>query len=136
MRRPPTEKVILKNVPFHVNDEDLLKYMYSLPDVSIQTKHIIPARLRNETSELTPYLSGDEFLYIRGDFRRVSPSLISINNYKCCVLHHSQTLACNRCRDLGHTASNTEAGDAFCDEPNVITIRAQKTFFVTITSML
>ena len=58
-------------------------------------------------SELTPYLSGDRFLYIRGDFRRVLPSLISINNYKCRVLHHSQALACNNCRYLGHTANNT-----------------------------
>ena len=126
MRRQPTEKVIFKNVPFHVNDDDLLKYMYSLPDVNVQTKHIIPARLRNEKSELTPYLSGDRFLYIRGDFRRVLPSLITINNYKCRVLHHSQALACKRCRYLGHTANNTEACDAFCDEPNVITIRSQK----------
>ena len=46
MRRAQTEKV----VPFHVNDDDLLKYMYSPPDVNVQTKHIIPARLRNEKS--------------------------------------------------------------------------------------
>ena len=122
MRRAPIEKVIFKNVPFHVNDDDLLKYMYSLPDVNVQTKHIIPARLRNEKSELTYYLSVDRFPYIRGDFRRVLPSLISINNYKYHVLQHSQAVACNRCRYLGHTASNTEACDAFCDEPNVIII--------------
>ena len=30
--------------------------------------------------ELTPYLSGDRFLYVRGDFRRVLHSMISINN--------------------------------------------------------
>ena len=47
VRRPPTEKVLFKAVPFHVSDDDLLEYMYSNPDIKIQTKRIIPARLRN-----------------------------------------------------------------------------------------
>ena len=67
VRRPPSEKVLFKNVPFHVCDDDLLHYVYSLPDIKVQTKRIIPARQRNRNRELTPYLSGDRFLYVRGD---------------------------------------------------------------------
>ena len=62
VRRPPTEKVLFKNVPFRVSDDDLLTYMYALPDMKVQTKRIIHARLRNNKRELTPYLSGDRFL--------------------------------------------------------------------------
>ena len=48
------------------------------------------------------------FLYIRGDIRRVLPPYISINNQ-------------------GHTASNTEAFHAYCnDHDNIITIWSSK----------
>ena len=129
VRRSPIEKVLFKNVPFHVSDDELLKYMYSSPDIKVHTKHIIPTRLRNKKRELTPYLSGDRFLYVRGDFRRVLPSMISINNYKCRVMHQSQELACRRCQFLGHTVNNT----AVCDDPIVISIRSPKTPYVIIT---
>ena len=127
VRRPPTEKVFFKAVPFHVSDDDLLEYMYSNPDIKILTKRIIPARLRNHKRELTPYLSGDRFLYIIGDFRRVLPPYMSINNHKLRVMHQSQDLACSRCQYLGHTTNNTEACDALCDDQdNIITIRSPK----------
>ena len=83
VRRPPSEKVLFKNVTFHVRDDDLLHYIYSNPDMKVQTKRIIPARLRNRNRELTPYLSGDRFLYVRGDLRIVLPPIISINNQQC-----------------------------------------------------
>ena len=78
VRRPPSEKVIFKNVSFHVHDDNLLNYIYSLPDMKVQTKFRIPARLRNMNRELTPYLSGNRFLYVRGDLCRVLPPIISI----------------------------------------------------------
>ena len=126
VRRPPSEKVLFKNVPFHVHDDDLLHYIYSNPDMKVQTKCIIPARLRNRNRELTPYLSGDRFLYVRGDLRRVLPPIISINNHNACVIHQAQDLACNRCRYFGHNASDTKACDAFTNDANIITIRSPK----------
>ena len=123
MRRPLTEKVLFKIV----SDDDLLKFVYSSPDKNVQTKRIIPARLRNKKRELTPYLSGDRFLYVRGDLRRDLPSIVSINNHKCrACMHQSQELACRRCRYMGHISSNTEVCDDFCDDPNVIAIRSPK----------
>ena len=125
-RRPPTERVLFKDLPFHVSDNDILDYLYSTPEVKLQNKKVIPARIRNQKSELTPYLSGDRFIYVRGDFRRVLPSVISINNQKCRVYHQSQDLACSRCRYLGHSSTNIAACDAYSDDPNVITIRSPK----------
>ena len=63
-------------------------------------------------------------MYIRGDFCRVLPSTISINNQKVRILHHSQNLACSRCHYLGHDAKNTESCDAYWEDPNVITIKS------------
>ena len=55
----------------------------------------------------------------------------SVNANRHIVKHSTDSIndastACNRCRYLGHTANDTEACDAFCDEPNVITIRSPK----------
>ena len=41
-RRPPTERVLFKDLPFHVSDEDILDYLYSIPDITIHNKHVIP----------------------------------------------------------------------------------------------
>ena len=56
-RRAPTERVLFKDLPFHVSEEDILDYLYSMPDIKIHSRHIIPARIRNQKSELTPYIS-------------------------------------------------------------------------------
>ena len=63
---------------------------------------------------------------MRGNIKRVLPSLISIGNNKCRVFHKSQELACSRCRYLGHSSGNTEACDAHCLDPNLITIHSAK----------
>ena len=100
--------------------------MFTLPDMNVHTRCLIPVRLRNINRELTPYLSGDRFLYVRGDFRRVLLSKISINNNKVRVLHYAQDSACSRCRYLGYTASDVDACDGFSDDPNIVTIRSAK----------
>ena len=98
-RRPLTEKVLFNDILFHMSDEDLPEYIYSQPNIKIKTKRVIPAQIKNHKRELIPFLSGDRFIY----FRRVLPT-ISIINQKVRVLHHSQDLACSRCRFLGHSA--------------------------------
>ena len=108
-----------------MSDGDLLEYIYSKPNIKIQTKRVIPAQIRNHERGLTPFLSGDRFIYnIRGDFRRVLPSTIIFNHQKVRVLHHSQDLACSRCRYLGHNAKNIESCDAYWEDPNEMTIRS------------
>ena len=75
-----------------MSDEDLLEYIYSQPNIKIETKQVIQALIRNHKRDLTPFLSGDRFIYIIGDFRRVLPSTININHQKVRLLHHSWTL--------------------------------------------
>ena len=55
----------------------------------MQTKQVIQARIRNNKRELTPFLSGERFIYVKSDLRRVLPSTISINNHKIKVQHQS-----------------------------------------------
>ena len=67
VNRVPTEKVILKDLPFHVEDTDIFAYLNSQLDIQITTKNIIHAKLRNQKRELTPFLSGERFMYIKLD---------------------------------------------------------------------
>ena len=72
---------------------------------------------------------------MRGDFRRVLPSIVSINNHKCRVMHQSQELACRWCRYMGHISSNTEGCDGFCDDLNVIAIHSLYVIITSVTEM-
>ena len=65
VKRVPTEKVILKDLPFHVEGTDMFAYLHSQPDIQITTKHIIHVKLRNQKRELIPFLSGERFVYIK-----------------------------------------------------------------------
>ena len=88
-RRVTTEKVTFKDLPFHVEDKDILAYIYSQPDIQITTKNIIQAKLRNQQRELTPFLSGERFVYIKAGVTRALPSVVDINHNKCRIFHPS-----------------------------------------------
>ena len=87
-----------------MSDDDILEYVSSQPNINMQTKRVIQARIRNNKRVLTPFFSGERFIYVRSDLCRVLPSTISINNHKIRVQHQSQESACSRCHYLGHDA--------------------------------
>ena len=66
----PSEKVTFRDLPFEVEDADILDYLYSCPDIRIKTKNILHARMRNANRELTPFYSGERFIYINGGCKR------------------------------------------------------------------
>ena len=78
-----TVKIIFKNLPFHVPDQTLFDYNIFIPSLMLKLKLNIYARLRNEERELTPFESGDRFLYVRTGFKRTMPNVADINHYKC-----------------------------------------------------
>ena len=125
-RRPPTEKVIIKDIPFHMSDDDIFEYVGSQTDINMQTKRVIHARIINNKRELSPFLPGERLIYVRSDLRRVLRSTFSINNHKISVQNESHECACSRCRYLGQDANNTDLCDAYWEHPNVITVKSPK----------
>ena len=123
-RRAPTEKVLFKDLPFQVRDEDILDYLYSRPDIQIKTKHVLMARMRNEQRELTQYYSGDRFIYIKAGCQRVLPSIADIGKHKCRIIHPSQQKACRRCLYTGHSMHDFEMCNAYQSNNEIITIRS------------
>ena len=120
----PTEKVILKDLPFHVEDTDIFAYLNSQPDIQITTRNIIHAKLRNQKRELTPFLSGERFVYIKTGLRRALPSVVDINHNQCRIFHPSQEKSCSRCRYMGHSRQNTEVCNAYTENSDIIPIRS------------
>ena len=120
----PSEKVLFKDVPFEVNDKDLMDYIISQPGMHVKNRNMIHARLRNREGELTSFYSGDRFLYIKGGFRRALPTEINIDHQTCRIQHKSQDLACKRCRYMGHQDQETEKCNAYINNQNMIAIRS------------
>ena len=123
-KRIPTEKITFRDLPFEVRDEDIFDYLLSQPDMKIKTRQIIHAKIRNQNGELTPYYSGDRFVFVQQSFKRVLPSIVDIDHHKCRIIHHSQTLACRRCGFLGHGINDTGSCAAFLDDSDIVTIRS------------
>ena len=63
-RYPSEKKFILRDLPFDVDDVDILDYLYSQPDIHVKNRNLIHARIRNKKRELTPFHSGERFFYM------------------------------------------------------------------------
>ena len=122
----PSEKFLFKDIPFEISDDVLMDYVYSQPDIHVKTRNMIHARLRNKAGQLTPFHSGDRFIYVRGGFRRALPSVVDIDHQRCRIFHHSQEQSCSRCRYIGHRIDDTASCEAYTNEQDIITIRSPK----------
>ena len=120
----PGEKVLFKDLPFDVSDRDIIDYVYSSSDVQIKTKSVLRARIRDISGDLTPFYSGDRFIYIRGGCRRVLPSFADIGSHRCRIFHSSQKQACRRCLNVGHGMHDHDKCMAYYEHENMITIRS------------
>ena len=119
----PNEKVIFKDLPFWVSDGEILKFLKTQPGITIKSG-VIHARLRGYNSKLTQYFSGDRFVFIKGHSQRALHNMAVINYNRCRVWHKSQDDACRRCRNYGHTYTDTDACPAYREDPSVVTIRS------------
>ena len=122
--RYPNEKIMFRDLPFDVPDAHIMDYLLSQPDIQVKTRQVIQARIRNSNGDLTPYYSGDRFVYVGGGIRRALPSFCEVGNYPCRVIHKTQVSSCTRCRYVGHTSTNITSCDAYCDQQDIYTIRS------------
>ena len=66
----PNEKLVFKDTPFSVNDEEMIKFLDNQPGIIVKSG-VITARIWDNDNKLTPFYSGDKFVYVKGLF---SPS--------------------------------------------------------------
>ena len=119
----PNEKILFRDIPIGVSDDDIMGFLHSQPGIIVKTG-VIPARLRDHENKLTTFLSGDRFVYVRGNFSPALHPTAIMGGSKCRVLHKSQYDACLRCRNLDHKTQETHKCDAYSDDLDVITIKS------------
>ncbi len=119
------EKVLFKDLPFWVKDDTIIDFLGSQPDIIVKSG-VISARLRDYNNNLTPFYSGDRFVFVRGKFSPALHQTALIEYNTCRVWHKSQELACKRCRMPGHTKEDIEMCKAFYHDQDIITIRSPK----------
>ena len=62
-----TEKIVFRNVPPHICDEEILDFLHTQPGVIIKSK-VVSGRIRNQKHELSQYYSGEKIVYVKGNF--------------------------------------------------------------------
>ena len=122
----PNEKILFKDLPLHVKDSDIIEFLHGQPGVNVRSK-VISSRIRGSDNKLTPFYSGDRFVYVKGNFSPVLHATASINFNKCRVFHKAQEKACERCKQISHSTADTDKCDAFCNDCNdIIAFRSPK----------
>lgn len=126
MRYLPNERVVIKDLPFWVPNEEITNFLKDQPGITIKSS-VQYAYLRDTDNKLTPFLSGDRFVYIRGNISQALPDKIILDYNTCRVSHKTQSMVCARCRKPGHSHNNTDMCRAFCPaDDSVVTIRSPK----------
>ena len=119
----PNDKALFRDLPQYVSNNAILEFLNDQPGIHVKSG-IIFSRLRDSENKLTPYCSGDRFVYVRGNMSQDIHSTALIEHNKCCVLHKVQETACARCRKTDHATTNTNRCDAFKEDPDTIIIRS------------
>ena len=121
----PDEKIVFKDLPMCLSDKNILDFIDTQPGL-IAKSGVIPGRLRDSAGRLTPFLSGERLVYVKGKFTQAMYTIATINNYKCHVWHKTQKNSCGRYRKMDHTTSQAEKCKAFLCEENVITVKSHQ----------
>ena len=85
----PDEKIVFKDLPMCLSDKNILDFIDTQPGL-IAKSGVIPGRLRDSAGRLTPFLSGERLVYVKGKFTQAMHPIATINNYKCHVWHKTQ----------------------------------------------
>ena len=69
----PNEKVLFRDLPQYVSNNAILEFLNDQPGIHVKSG-IIFSRLRDSENKLTPYCSGDRFVYVRGNMSQAIQS--------------------------------------------------------------
>ena len=124
----PNEKVVFKHIPLSVNDNKIIEFLNEQPGIVVKSG-VIAARIRDSNNKLTPFYSGDRFVYVKGLFTPILHNTDLVDYNKCRIWHQSQERACLRCRNTDHATTDTAKCEAYTDEGHIISIISPKNVF-------
>ena len=77
------EKVVFRDVPFSVNDKEIIKFLNDQSEITV-TSGVISARIRANDNTLTPFYNGDKFVFVKGLL------LLSTHSHEFGALYYSR----------------------------------------------
>ena len=119
----PNEKIVLKDIPVWVPDSDVIQFLNNQQGIIVKSG-VITARFRDQNNKLTPYFTGDRFVFVKRKMTKALHHSALINYAKCLIWHTSQEVACRRCRHIGHLSTNLKECNAYMEDQDIITIRS------------
>ena len=117
------KKIVLKDIPTWVPDLDVLQFLNKQNGIIVKSR-VITVRFRDQNNKLTPFFTGDRFVFVKGEMAQALHHSALIDYAKCQVWHKRQELACRRCMHIGHISTNLKACDAYLEDQSIITIRS------------
>ena len=115
----PNEKIVLRDL----RNNAIQEFLKDQPGISVKSV-VMFSCIRDNENKLTPFCTGDRFVYARGNIANAIHTTALIDQNKCRVWHKTQETACTRCRKTDHTTTNTESCHAFREDPDAILIRS------------
>ena len=77
----PNEKIVFRDIPIGVRDDEILEFLNKQPGIVLKTD-VINGRIR-DNDRLTQFLSGEKFVYVKGKFpllSTTSPRSMTLNS--------------------------------------------------------
>ena len=102
------ERVVIKDLPFWENDELILDYLKSVPQIT-SCLSVYQSKARNITNSTSTFLNGDRFVFVNKDIYPPLPKSVQIGGYSCRIRHSSQIQNCVRCRSSSHRTDDHAA---------------------------
>ena len=119
----PNEKIVFKDLPQDVSNNAILEFPKDQPGIHVKSG-VIFSRIRDGDNILTPFCTGDRFVYVSGNYSHALHSTTIIDHNKCPVWHKAQEMSFTRCRRTDHATNNTERCDAFNEDSDKMLIRS------------
>ena len=80
---------MLRDLPPDVSDNAILEFLKDQPGISVKSG-VMFSRIRDNENKLTPFCTGDRFVYARGNITNAIHTTALIDQNKCRVWNKTQ----------------------------------------------
>ena len=81
-RSIPNEKIVFKDITLSVDNKEIFGFLNDQPGIVVKSG-VIASRIRDNENKLTPFYTGDRFVYVKGLLSPALPNIGLIYHNKC-----------------------------------------------------
>lgn len=117
-RNVNNEKILIRDLPFCVPDNQLLEYFSKQDQIKLKS-NVLYGKILNENYSKSKFDNGDRFVYAESSIYPPLPSKTSIAGYPCRIFHKSQEYKCPRCQKSNHKPNDSDRCEAYTSRQNM-----------------